>query len=119
NGVSDSVDEPLVGVGCEVNDYPRAGSDRTGDFDVEHDLAVSAVGVSGVVLSGSNGDGYHLGWLLTEGFGVGRNVLLAKAASELDDADGLIGCSNARLIDLSAQSGVVILQNHQPDSGQP
>ena len=74
NGVSDSVDEPLVGVGREVDDDPCARSDGTGDFDVEHDLAVSAIGVSGVVLSGSDGDGYHLGWLLTKGFEVGRNV---------------------------------------------
>ena len=58
---------------------------------------------SGVVLSGSYGDGYHLGWLLTEGFEVGRNVFLAKAASEFDDADGLIGCSNAirKLVEFS------------------
>jgi len=83
--------------------YPRARSDGTGDFDVEHDLTVNAVGVSGVVLSGSYGDGYHLGWLLTEGFEVSRNVFQAKAASEFDDADGLIGCSNAirKLVEFS------------------
>src|SRR5262249_29432538 len=103
NGVSDGVDEPLVGVGRKVNDYPRAWSDGTGDFDVEHDLAVSTVGVSGVVLSGSYGDGYHLGWLLTQAFEVGRNVCLAKAASEFDDTNGLIGCSHAirKLVELS------------------
>jgi hypothetical protein len=95
NGVSDSVDKSLVSVGRKVNDYARTRSDGTGNVDVEHDLAVSAAGVCGVVPSGSYWEGYYGRWLLTEGFEVGRNVCLAKAAAKFDDADCLIGCCNA------------------------
>ena len=46
DGGGDGVDEALVGVGGEVDDDVCAGCDGGGDFDVEHDFAVGAVGVS-------------------------------------------------------------------------
>jgi hypothetical protein len=74
NSVSDSVDEPLVGVGCKIDDDASTRSNGAGDLDVEHHLAVSAIRGSRVVLSGSDGNGY-CGWgLLTKGFEVGRNI---------------------------------------------
>src|ERR1700730_7550446 len=80
DGVSEGVEESLVGVGCKVNHNARTRSDGTGNLDVEHDLAIGAVGVGGTVLSGPYGDGDHLGWLLTEGLEVSRDLSLAKAA---------------------------------------
>ena len=50
DGGGDGVDEALVGVGGEVDDDLGAGSDGGGDFDVEHDFAVGAVGVGGAFL---------------------------------------------------------------------
>ena len=57
DGGADGVDEALVGVGGEVDDDLCAGSYGCGDFDVEHDFAVGAVGVGGRVFAAVDGDG--------------------------------------------------------------
>ena len=72
DGGGDGVDEALVGVGGEVDDDVGAGRDGGGDFDVEHDFAVGAVGVGGAVFASVDGDGGDRGGLLAEGFEVGR-----------------------------------------------
>ena len=90
DGSGDGVDEALVGVGGEVDDDLCAGRDGGGDFDVEHDLAVGAVGVGGCVLAAVYGDGGDGRDSLAEAFEVGGDVGGAVAAAELDDADGLV-----------------------------
>ena len=92
---ADGVDETLVGVGCEVDDDIRAGSDCCGDFDIEHDLAVGAVGVGRRVGAAVYRDGGDAGNSQAKAFEVSADVASAVASSELDDADGLTGCGGA------------------------
>jgi hypothetical protein len=76
NSVSDSVDKSLVRIGREIDDDTSARRNGAGDFDIKHYLAVSAIGGSWVVLSGSDGNSYD-GWrFLTKRFEVGRNICL-------------------------------------------
>ena len=95
DGGGDGVDEALVGVGGEVDDDLCAGSDGGGDFDVEHDLAVGAVGVGGCVLAAVYGDGGDLRDWLAEAFEVGADVGGSVASAEFDDADGLVCCGGS------------------------
>ncbi len=81
DGGGDGVDEALVGVGGEVDDDLGAGCDGCGDFDVEHDFAVGAVGVGGRVLAAVDGDSGDVGGFLSEGFEVGGDVGGAVAAA--------------------------------------
>ena len=102
DGGADGVDEALVGVGGEVDDDVGAGSDGGGDFNVEHDFAVGAVGVGGAVLAAVDEDCGDCWGLLAEGFEVGGEVGGLVAAAQLDDADGLAcgGCVGWELVEL-------------------
>ncbi len=70
----DGVDEALVGIGGEVDDDVGAGCYGGGDLDVEHDLAVGAVGVGGGVLAAVDRDHGDFGGFLAERFEVGGEV---------------------------------------------
>src|SRR5882757_6665198 len=91
DGGGDGVDEALVGVGGEVDDDFSAGCYGGGDFDVEHDFAVGAVGVGGGVFCAVDRDCGYGGGFLAEGFEVGGEVGGLVASSQFDDADGLAG----------------------------
>ena len=54
---ADGVDEALVSVGSEVDNDVGSRGDTCSDFDVEHDLTVSAVGVGRSVLGSVDQDG--------------------------------------------------------------
>ncbi len=91
DGGGDGVDEALVGVGSEVDGDVGAGGDGSGDFDVEHDFTVGAIGRGGRVLATIDGDGDD-GWgFETEGFEVGRDIGRPVATTEFDETDGLAG----------------------------
>jgi hypothetical protein len=74
DGRGDGVNEALVGVGSEVDNDVGSGRDGGGDLDVEHDLAVGAVGVGGRVFAAVDEDRGDSGSLLTEGFEVCGDV---------------------------------------------
>ena len=109
DGGGDGVDESLVGVGGEVDDDVGSGSDGSCDFDVEHDLAVGAVGVGGSVLAAVDEDCGDVGGFLAEGFEVGGDIGSSVAAAKLDDADGLArgGGVGGKLVELAATWGGV------------
>ncbi|OIQ67552.1 hypothetical protein GALL_508680 [mine drainage metagenome] len=94
DGVGDRVDEARVGVGREVNDDARPRSDSARHLDVQHDLAVRAVGITRIVLASADRHGDHLGRLLPQRLEIGGDIGLAETTAELDEADGLAGCGH-------------------------
>src|SRR5713226_8200758 len=91
NGGGDGIVEALVGVGSEINGERRFGSDGTGYFDVQHDLAVGSTGIpGGLVMAVVNGDGYNFrGCHLQSGFEVAFDVARAESSAQFDDGDAL------------------------------
>jgi len=76
-------------LGCEVDDDLCAGSDGSGDLDVEQDFGVGAVGVGWTVLAVVHRDCGYGRRRETERFEVVCDVRLLIAAAQLNDADGL------------------------------
>ena len=89
HSAADGIDEALVGIGREVDNDLCPRRDGSGDLDIEHDLAIRAVGVARRVLALVDGYSSHLGRFLTQSFEVGGKIRGAIAAAQLDDADGL------------------------------
>src|SRR5713101_5241260 len=91
NGGGDGIVEALVGVGSEINGERRFGSDGTGYFDVQHNLAVGSTGIAGrLVMAVVNGDGYNFRRChLQSGFEVALDVARPEAATQFDDGDAL------------------------------
>ena len=92
DGGGDRVEKALVSVRGEVDGDGGAWGYGAGDFDVEQDFAVGAVGVAaGYVIGTVDGDRGHGGWGKAEVGEVGLEVRGLVAAAELDDADSLAG----------------------------
>ena len=100
---ADRIDEALVGVGREVDNNLCARGDGRRDFDIQHHLAVRAVGVAGRVLAFVHRNRGHLGRGLSQSFEVGGKIRGAVATAQLDDADGLPGggCPWGKLVKLA------------------
>ena len=97
NGGGDGVEEALVGIGGEVDGDGGALGYGSGDFDVEEDFAVGAVGVTAWDVVGSvDRDGGDGGWSEAETVEVGLEIGSLVAAAEFDDADGLSGSADTR-----------------------
>ena len=95
DGLRDGVDEPLIGVGREVDDDLGARGDRAGHLDVEHHLAVGVlVGARavGAAVDRDRGDRRRGDRQPLE---VRGEVGLGEAAAELDDPDRLPGAVDA------------------------
>jgi hypothetical protein len=89
---SDSIKEALIGIGREVHDDFRSGSNSTGYLDVEHDFTVWTVRVTGweiVAMLNRTGDDFRL--RNSDLSKVIFEVFRAKSSSELNDADALAG----------------------------
>ena len=89
DGGRDRVEEALVGVGREVDGDRRLGRDRRRDLDVEHHLAVGAVGVGRMVAAAVDADRLDVGSRQPEAAEIGADVGRLEAAAELDDGDAL------------------------------
>ncbi len=87
--VRDRVDEPLVGVGREVDVLARLGRDRPGHLNVEFNLAVGRL--AGGVGAAVDAHGGHRRRRKPESAEVGGQVGRRVAAAELDDRDRLPG----------------------------
>ena len=65
------------------------GAIAAGDLDVEHHLAVGAVGVGRVIAAAVDGDGRDVRNRQPEAREIGADVGRLEAAAELDDGDAL------------------------------
>jgi hypothetical protein len=100
----DSVQETLVSVGCEIDHDGGSRRDRPCHLDVQVDLAVGAVGITGWMVRGPV-DGYGddvRRWTDPERGEVVLQIRGPETASELDDADCLAAapCAGWKLVEL-------------------
>ena len=91
NGGGNGIVEALVGVGGEINGERRFGRDGTGDFDVQHNLAIRSTGIpGGFVMAVVDGDGYNFRrGHLQSGFEVAFDVARAESSAQFDDGNAL------------------------------
>src|ERR1700685_1834417 len=90
NRAGHGVEKSSVGVGRKVHGNIGAGSNRSDDFDVEHDLAVRTVRTAcRRVLALIHRDCEHVGCAKLEAGEVRTQVGRTETASELDDGDAL------------------------------
>ena len=89
DGGGDGVLKALIGVGREVDGDARAGRDRSGDLDIEGDLAVGAVGIAGGVGAAIDRHGNDGGRRDAELAEVGLDVGVVVAAAQFDERDAL------------------------------
>src|SRR5271157_3700017 len=84
----DCMNKALIGVGSEINQDFRPGSDCSCNLNVQFDLAIRSVGVTrGRILGAINSNGGNLGSGNTQAFEIRIQVLFSKASAQLDQAD--------------------------------
>src|SRR5260370_19748478 len=88
HGGSDGVEEALIGVRSKIDGEGGLGSDGAGDFDVQHDFAIRAVGVArGFVVGAVDGDSDYFWRSHVEGvLEIGLNVLGFEAAAQFNNS---------------------------------